>query len=256
MTMTRKLAVLGLAALILTIVTFVFASPIPQDRVYLGFADAREMFGLPNFWNVISNLPFLIFGVLGALEVFKTTTAFARSFEKIPFMTFFVTLFLTGLGSGLFHFSVNMGTLFWDRLPISLSFMALMAALLGDRTTAKIGVRALIPFLLIGAASVFVWDWSERAGHGDLRFYALVQFGSMPLLVAMLFLFKNRYTGDKYIWMAMGWYVVAKVCEVFDRAIYEGLFETWSGHTWKHLTASFAAAAIWMMIRRRRLQPS
>ena len=33
--------------------------PIHQDQGYHHFADDRKLFGVPNFWNVVSNLPFI-----------------------------------------------------------------------------------------------------------------------------------------------------------------------------------------------------
>ncbi len=46
--------------------TFVFIEPIPQWLEYHQFADNRTMLGIPNALNVLSNLPFLIFGLWGA----------------------------------------------------------------------------------------------------------------------------------------------------------------------------------------------
>ena len=40
-------------------------SPIPQDQGYHHFADQRTLLGIPNFWNVISNLPFIAVGAAG-----------------------------------------------------------------------------------------------------------------------------------------------------------------------------------------------
>jgi hypothetical protein len=37
--------------------------PIPQDPAYHEFVDQRTLYGLPNFWNVVSNLPFVIAGL-------------------------------------------------------------------------------------------------------------------------------------------------------------------------------------------------
>jgi hypothetical protein len=34
-----------------------FAPPIPQDNAYHLFVDNRTIAGVPNFWNVVSNLP-------------------------------------------------------------------------------------------------------------------------------------------------------------------------------------------------------
>ena len=39
--------------------------PIPQDQSYHRFADQRTLLGVPNFWNVVSNLPFIAVGAGG-----------------------------------------------------------------------------------------------------------------------------------------------------------------------------------------------
>ncbi len=43
--------------------------PIPQDPSYHLFADARSFFSIPNFYNVVSNIGFIVLGTLGALTV-------------------------------------------------------------------------------------------------------------------------------------------------------------------------------------------
>jgi hypothetical protein len=47
---------------------------IPQDQGYHQFADQRTMFAVLNFWNVLSNLPFLAVGVAG-LRRFRSDLA-------------------------------------------------------------------------------------------------------------------------------------------------------------------------------------
>ena len=42
--------------------------PILQDQSYHQFADQRDLFGIPNFWNVVSNLPFIAVGAVGLLR--------------------------------------------------------------------------------------------------------------------------------------------------------------------------------------------
>ena len=39
--------------------------PIAQDQSYHQFADQRTLLGMPNFWNVISNVPFIVVGATG-----------------------------------------------------------------------------------------------------------------------------------------------------------------------------------------------
>ena len=91
--------------------------PIPQDQEYHHFADTRFVLGIPNFWNVVSNFPFLVVGAVGLARcrVDATTTAM------------FIGIFLTGLGSSYYHWEPNDQTLFWDRLPMTVAFMAILA---------------------------------------------------------------------------------------------------------------------------------
>jgi hypothetical protein len=44
---------------------------IPQDIQYHNFGDNRKIFGIPNFWDVASNLPILYIGCLGLLASSK-----------------------------------------------------------------------------------------------------------------------------------------------------------------------------------------
>ena len=41
---------------------------IPQDQAYHLFADQRTLFGIPNFWNVGSNIPFVVAGAIGLAQ--------------------------------------------------------------------------------------------------------------------------------------------------------------------------------------------
>jgi hypothetical protein len=71
--------------------------------------------------------------------------------------------------------------LVWDRLPMTIVFMSLLAALVAERINVRVGVW-LMPFLLfIGVASVLQWRVSELRAAGDLRFYAAVQLYSIPV---------------------------------------------------------------------------
>ena len=67
--------------------------PITQDQSYHQFADQRTPFGIPNFWNVISNLPFIAVGAAGL-----------RRFHHDPAtVVLFLGIFLTGFGSSYYH---------------------------------------------------------------------------------------------------------------------------------------------------------
>ncbi|MBE0436734.1 MAG: alkaline phytoceramidase, partial [Methylomicrobium sp.] len=59
-----RASILIAIALVSVIVMFFFPV-IPQDRFYHEFADQREMLGIKHFFNVASNLPFILVGLLG-----------------------------------------------------------------------------------------------------------------------------------------------------------------------------------------------
>jgi hypothetical protein len=45
--------------------------PLPQPLSYHAFADCRTIWSIPNFFNVFSNLPYLVAGMLGLSNVFS-----------------------------------------------------------------------------------------------------------------------------------------------------------------------------------------
>ena len=60
---TRLLIITGLALALLVVALLL--PPMPQDPEYHNFADRRMLLDIPNFFDVISNLPFLLIGALG-----------------------------------------------------------------------------------------------------------------------------------------------------------------------------------------------
>ena len=60
----RVLAFLALMAA--SLLGLLLLPPISQDQNYHDFADQRTILGIPHFWNVVSNLPFIVIGVAGS----------------------------------------------------------------------------------------------------------------------------------------------------------------------------------------------
>ena len=136
---------------------------------------------------------------------------------------------------------------------MTIAFMALFASVLGERLSLRAGAWGLWPLLIVGAASTLYWHVGEQRGHGDLRPYALVQFGAMVLIPLIMALFPARYTRTTDLVAAIGWYALAKVFEHFDRAIFSLIAV--SGHTWKHLASAAGACWILRMLERRQALP-
>jgi hypothetical protein len=237
-------------------VTDFFLPRIPQPLSYHQFADQRGWLGVPNFGDVVSNVPFAIVGVWGLVYLLRLRPEempehFIDRRERWPYLIIFCGLVLTAFGSGYYHLHPDNARLVWDRLPMTIVFMSLVAALIAERIDLRVGLWMLPVLLLIGAGSVLQWDLSELHGVGDLRFYATVQVYSV-LFLLMVMLFPARYTFGSDLAVIAGFYVLAKVLETFDRPIFGALGRVVSGHTLKHLAAAFAGYWILRMLQRRR----
>lgn len=252
----RQVRIAFIAALLFaSIAGMLLISPIRQDPAYHRFADDRALLGIANFGNVVSNAPFAVVGLLalGTLAVWRRRLppGLQTRFEMVAFGIFFLGVFLTAFGSAYYHQEPSNDRLFWDRLPMTISFMSLFAITIGERIDRRAGAWLLGPLLLAGAASVFLWHWSEQAGHGDLRFYVLVQFYPLVAIPLMLWLFPPTYTRTMDFVIALGLYVLAKGLELADRSIYAA-GQIVSGHSLKHLSAALATFWLLRMLKRRR----
>ena len=223
----RALLIL-LGAMAVTLAALLLVPPIPQDQSYHQFADQRALLGMPNFWNVVSNLPFIVIGAIGLAQFHRDAVT----------LVLFGGIFLTGFGSSYYHWSPSDSTLLWDRLPMTLAFMAILAAAIEERVDAQAGRLLLWPLLVLGIVSLMVWRWRD-----DLRLYAWVQFYPCLALPVLFVLCRPKYTGVSWWVIAAVLYVLAKVMEYTDRAIYLA-GSIVSGHTIKHLAAGAACYAI------------
>lgn len=211
------------AAAALLLLVMVVLPPIHQSPTYHDFADKRTLVaGIPNTLNVLSNALFIVAGVLAA-----------RAGRQLAAIAFALGTFATCAGSTYYHLAPGDGRLVYDRLGIVLCSAAIIALLIG---------RGLVAFLLLGIAGVAWWRLT-----GDLRPYGFVQF--FPVLA----LIGKR---DRILIGAAATYALAKVCEIFDHAIFDALHVV-SGHTLKHLAAGAATILVaWWIYRSAALNTS
>ncbi|MBS1859291.1 MAG: alkaline phytoceramidase [Acidobacteria bacterium] len=235
---------IGIGAAVLIALVFAMVPPVMQDPAYHAFADRRTLWGVPNFWNVITNAGFLLVALYG-LKSLRSSSAFIASWERTAYAVLLAGSAAVSAGSSYYHLHPDDSTLFWDRLPMAVIFMALLAAILGERLGTEVGRGLLLPLLVFGAGSVFYWRFT-----GDLRLYGVVQFGTMLALPLILLAGPPRYTLTGGLWWTAALYAAAKIAEFLDRPI-AGSIAT-GGHPWKHLLAAGALFAYVRTVSRRR----
>lgn len=226
-------ALLALAATALAV-----HGPIHQAELYHAFADTRALFGIANAADVLSNAGFLLVALWG-LWCLRTPQARRALGQAAPgYLLFVVALLLTAFGSAFYHLAPDNQRLYWDRLPIALACAGLLAGTYAD-THANVRSMGLAAGLgVFGWLSVTWWSSS-----GDLRPYLMLQLSPLVIIPLWQALHHSPARDRIAIGVAILFYIVAKVSEVADHAIYDAIGVV-SGHTIKHLLAVGASAVI------------
>ena len=227
LTITAMVALLGMLT----------QEPIPQDVNYHLFIDTREIWSIPNFWNVVTNIPFVFVGVLGLYKLRFPGKLKILDNSSIAYILLFFGTLLIGFGSSFYHLSPDNQTLVWDRLPMTVAFMALFSIIISEFISIRAGKALLLPLLVAGLLSIIYWHFTELRGEGDLRFYALIQFYPLLAIPIILVCFPSQYTHIEAYWWLLVAYILAKLFEHFDVEVYN-LLGFISGHSLKHLTAA------------------
>ena len=250
LTATRRHQLLALSIAIVAAVVAALP-PLPQDPAYHALADRRTLLGIPNCLDVVSNLGFAIVGLAGLLELRRWDSDAGQQmtrWERHPYRVLFIAILLTAIGSSYYHLAPDNARLVWDRLPMSIGFMALLTTVWAERAGLRSARAMFAPLLVLGAASVLWWHWTELQGAGDLRLYVATQFGSLVVVVMLLLLYPPRYPGTRYLVIGLALYGVAKLFELADASIFS-VGRIVSGHTLKHVVAAAGVGCLAVMLR-------
>ncbi|KAJ1442806.1 hypothetical protein SESBI_00686 [Sesbania bispinosa] len=195
----KRTRVLG-AAFLCCISFFLFTPKIPRSPNHHRFADLRNLLGVPNTLNVITNFPFLVAGVLGlvlALEggVFNISS----QAEVWTWVLFYAGIAGVAFGSTYYHLKPDNNRVLWDTLPMMVAYSSLFSGLVVERISRWIGLCCMFA-LLLAAFTCVVY---ERI-YDDIRFCLMFQW-ILPLsIAAVAFVYRSNYTHSRYWFSSMG----------------------------------------------------
>ena len=230
--------------------------PTLQSNEYHQFVDKRIYFGIPNFFNVVSNIFLLFSGLAGIIFLLRPHNilihkTFINLSERWPYFILFLSVIMASLASAYYHLAPDNSRLVWDRIPIAIGIMTLFSIVVIERISIKIGLIALPFLIMIGIGSVIYWYWSEQYGSGNLNYYIVVQFYSILAIIFLVKNFSSRYTSGEYFYVVIIFYAFAKIAELADYELFS-LGQVISGHSVKHLFVGLAVFWIIYMLQKRK----
>lgn len=233
-----------LLAVLLLVLVAVAGPALVQPSHYHDFADQRAWGALPHAMDVLSNLPFALWGLAGAgvlvqalrRQAVDRTTAWLAAL-------FFGGLVVTTAVSSMYHWQPDNTGLLWDRGGMVLAFAGLLGLAACQGISARAGVALAAAVGVLGPVSVQVW-----AVSGNLLPWGVLQFGGMVLIVGLACLRPvgagagPSHRGPPIRWsLLIALYALAKVLELGDHQVFEWTGHFVSGHSLKHIVASCAA---------------
>ena len=204
-----------------------------QPEMYNYFADTRELAGIQNFADVMSNLSFVLAGILG---IFLIKLKNLKPVLRLALHTFAIGVIATGAGSAYYHIQPTDYSLVFDRLPMVVAFAGVLGAMSYQLTSNDFASRlTMAAAFLFGVVSVVYWSTT-----GNITPYATLQFGGLAWLIYGAVQLNSTRSNNQLNWAGLiTCYVLAKVFELFDAYIFHYVTEgIVSGHTLKHIIAA------------------
>ncbi|MED6159533.1 hypothetical protein PIB30_043104 [Stylosanthes scabra] len=127
---------------------FLFFTPtIPRSHHHHQFVDMRNLLGVPNTINVITNFPFLVVGVLGFVLVLDGALFNISSHGEVyAWLLFYAGIVGVAFGSAYYHLKPDNHRVLWDTLPMMVAFSSLFSTLVVERFSQRIGIYLLAKF--------------------------------------------------------------------------------------------------------------
>lgn len=212
---------------------------IEQPAHYHAFADRRQLFGVPNLMDVLSNLAFAALGAVGAWRTWRMPQGMPSPVQQNLAGLFFTGLIVTAFCSGWYHLQPDDVGLAVDRYGMTIAFAGLLGLAASTRVSERAGQWLALAVLVCGA-----WSIRISFADGNVLPWAVLQFGGMALMLG-LGCMRPREGALPVSWITVILvYALAKLLEHADAQVYQLTNEWVSGHTLKHVVASLAALPI------------
>jgi hypothetical protein len=198
------------------------------------FVDARAFLGIPNACDVLSNLPFFVFGMWGFRALYCAPTVHRATRQAAT--VFFVGLLLTCCSSSFYHWAPDAWGLAVDRAGMAVAFAGVLGLACAERVSLRAAPWVWGSVLATGLLAIVLNLYA-----GAIAPWAVVQFGGMAVVLWMAA--QRPLPGALGVrWSVLiAWYVLAKLLELGDATVYEATGHWVSGHSLKHIAASLAA---------------
>ncbi len=206
------------------------------------FVDARTLWGVPNAVDVLSNLAFLPMGLVGLWSLLHAPTVYRETRQAAT--VFFIGLILTFTASSFYHWTPSTWGLALDRAGMAVAFAGVLGLATAERVSLRAAAWAWGAVLVTGMLAIAL-----NYAAGVLAPWVVVQFGGMA--VVLWAAAQPKLGGALGIrWGALiAIYVLAKLFELGDEAVFHATQGFISGHSLKHLVASAAALPVVYALR-------
>jgi hypothetical protein len=215
------------------------------------FACDGPLWGIPHGANVLTNLPFLLIGLVGLRRIARV-----GPFERVDLnrVGLWISVALLSVGSGAYHFFLTPATLAADRICICGILAFSVAEVLGVVNPAARSARLTWGLFAVCQASVLAWC----LGATSLIYGALQALGGVVTLWLALRAWRTGALAGsalRSLLLFVAFYALAKVAELFDAEICD-LTGGVAGHPLKHVLAACGLASLLPWLGRSARSPS
>ncbi|XP_050220327.1 uncharacterized protein LOC126670599 [Mercurialis annua] len=222
--------------------------PLSHNHHHL-FADMRNLIGVPNTLNVITNFPFLVVGVVGfVLSLQGSFLNIHLRGEVWSWAVFYGGIIGVAFGSAYYHLKPDDGRVMWDILPTMIAYSSLFSGFIVERVGRRIGFCCLFGLLFV----ILITTAYARI-FNDLRLCMMSQLIPCIAIPGMTFLYPPKYTHSTYWLWAAGFSLLAKFEGALDKKIYRATHYFISGHSLEHLCSAMVPVLLTIMLMHRKI---